>query len=562
MLRQTLGLMRELPRLHEITSVFIRHGLGDFVRRIGVAGMVERAGQMLKWREAAESVKLDPAQRMRMALEELGPAFIKLGQLMATRVDLFPPGWITEFEKLQADVAPVPFAELLPELERSLGRSPFEVFREVDTTPHAAASIAQVHRAKLKDGTPVVLKIRRPGVRAKVDADLRLLARVAEMVEADLPEARRYRPTEVAAQFTRSLEREMDFATETRNIQRFAKNFAGDPQVRIPKVYPEYASETLLVQEEVEGIAASNPAAIDAAGLDRRTLAVRGVQAFLKQILTHGFFHADPHPGNVIFLPDHRMVMIDFGMVGRLSPQRRAQVTDLLAGLARLDEDPMIDVLLDWAGDAYVDEGKLRSDVNEMVFEYEDVPLKSIRIGTVVRHFSTILREHSIVLPADLSMMFKALITLEGLGRQYDPDVNIIDHLAPLLRDALDERYQPAQLVQRGRGVITSLMNIAGSVPRDFARLLREARRGKARIDLDLKRLDQFGDRMERTLDRGTMGIMTASLVIGSAILMTVPEGPTVFGIPVLTTLGLTGYVLAFVNSVWIIYGMWRTRGN
>jgi ubiquinone biosynthesis protein len=248
--------------------------------------------------------------------------------------------------------------------------------------------------------------------------------------------------------------------------------------------------------------------------------------------------------------------------VGRLSPQRRAQVTDLLAGLARLDEDPMIDVLLDWAGDAYVDEGKLRSDVNEMVFEYEDVPLKSIRIGTVVRHFSTILREHSIVLPADLSMMFKALITLEGLGRQYDPDVNIIDHLAPLLRDALDERYQPAQLVQRGRGVITSLMNIAGSVPRDFARLLREARRGKARIDLDLKRLDQFGDRMERTLDRGTMGIMTASLVIGSAILMTVPEGPTVFGIPVLTTLGLTGYVLAFVNSVWIIYGMWRTRGN
>ena len=562
MLRQTLGLMRELPRLHEITSVFIRHGLGDFVRRIGVAGMLERAGQMLKWREAAESVKLDPAQRMRMALEELGPAFIKLGQLMATRVDLFPPAWINEFEKLQADVAPVPFAELLPELERSLGRSPFEVFRELDAAPYAAASIAQVHRAKLQDGTPVVLKIRRPGVRAKVDADLRLLARVAEMVEADLPEARRYRPTEVAAQFTRSLEREMDFATETRNIQRFAKNFAGDPQVLIPKVYPEYASETLLVQEEIDGIPASNPAAIDAAGLDRRTLAVRGVQAFLKQILTHGFFHADPHPGNVIFLPDHRMVMIDFGMVGRLSPQRRAQVTDLLAGLARLEEDPMIDVLLDWAGDAYVDEAKLRSDVNEMVFEYEDVPLKSIRIGTVVRHFSTILREHSILLPADLSMMFKALITLEGLGRQYDPDVNIIDHLAPLLRDALDERYQPSQLVQRGRGVITSFLNIAGSVPRDFARLLREARRGKARIDLDLKRLDQFGDRMERTLDRGTMGVMTASLVIGSAILMTVPEGPTVFGIPVLTTIGLTGYVLAFINSVWIIYGMWRTRDH
>ena len=204
MLRQTLGIMRELPRLHEISSVLIRHGLGDIVHRVGVAGVLERAGQVLRWREASASVRLEPPQRMRMALEELGPAFIKLGQLMATRVDLFPPAWIAEFEKLQADVAPVPFADLLPDLKRALGRSPFEVFRDIETSAYAAASIAQVHRAKLQDGTPVVLKIRRPGVRAKVEADLRLLARVAEMVEAEVPEARRYRPAEIAAQFTRS----------------------------------------------------------------------------------------------------------------------------------------------------------------------------------------------------------------------------------------------------------------------------------------------------------------------------------------------------------------------
>jgi ubiquinone biosynthesis protein len=375
-----------------------------------------------------------------------------------------------------------------------------------------------------------------------------------------VPEARRYRPVEIAAQFTRSLEREIDFATETRNIERFAKNFAGDPHIIIPKVYPEYTSDTLLVQEHVEGIPASDPAAVDAAGLDRKTLAVRGTQAFLKQILVHGFFHADPHPGNVIFLPDHRLVIIDFGMVGRLSPQRRRQVTDLLAGLARMEEEPMIDVLLDWAGDAYVDEAKLRTDVDELVFDYEDVPLKSIRIGSVVRQFSGIVREHSIVLPSDLSMMFKALITLEGLGRQYDPDVHIADYLPPLLRTALDERYQPEALVRRGRSALTAFFNVVSSVPRDFARLLREARRGKTRIELDLKRLDQFGSRMERTLDRGTMGIMTASLVIGSAIVMSIPEGPVVLGIPLLTALGLAGYVVAFINSVWVIYGIWRSR--
>jgi len=401
--------------------------------------------------------------------------------------------------------------------------------------------------------------VRRPGVRAKVEADLRLLTRVAELLESEMPEARRYRPVEIAAQFRRSLEREIDFATETRNVERFAKNFAGDPHVIIPKVYPEYTSDTLLVQERVEGIRASDPAAVEAAGLDRRILAARGTQAFLKQILVHGFFHADPHPGNVIFLPDHRMVIIDFGMVGRLSPQRRKQVTDLLAGLAHLEERPMLDVLVDWAGDAYVDEAKLAADVNELVFEYQDVPLKDIRIANVVRQFSAIVREHSIVLPADLSMMFKALITLEGLGRQYDPEVHIIDHLAPLLRDALDQRYQPVELVRRGRSALAEFLNLVGSVPRDFARLLREARRGKTRLDLDLKRLDQFGAQVERSINRGSMAVMTASLVIGSAIVLNVPNGPTVLGIDVLATLGFAGYVAAFFNSLWVIYGVWRS---
>jgi ubiquinone biosynthesis protein len=559
MLRQTLGVMRELPRLQEIAAVFIRHGLGDFVHRIGIAGVLERAGQMLHRSPVADQVTLDPAQRMRMALEELGPTFVKLGQLMATRVDLFPPRWIAEFEKLQADVPPVPFEALLPQLERSLGRSPFEVFRDIETRAQAAASIAQVHRAKLQDGTPVVLKVRRPGVRETIDADLRLLRRVSELIESEMPEARRYRPAEIAEQFAKSLEREADFVTETRNIERFAKNFAGDPNVVIPRIYPEFTSDVLLVQEHVDGIPASDPAAVAAAGLDRKLLAARGVDAFLKMILIHGFFHADPHPGNVFYRPDHRLVIIDFGMVGRLSPHRRRQVIDLLAGFTRMAEEPMLDVLLDWAGDAYVDEAKLANDVNEMVFDYEGMPLKDIRVGAVIRQFAAIVREHSIVLPSDLSLMFKALITLEGLGRQYDPEFHIVDHLTPLVRSTLSERFQPAELAQRARGAVSEVFNLVSSVPRDFARLLREARRGKLRVDLDLKRLDTFGARLDRTLDRVTVGIMTASLVIGSAIVMSVREGPVVLGIPVLPAIGLLGYVLAVLNSLWIVYGIWRS---
>jgi ubiquinone biosynthesis protein len=559
MLRQTLGIMRELPRLHEIASVFIRHGLGEFVHRIGIAGVLERAGAILQRSPVAEQVTLDPAQRMRMALEELGPTFVKLGQVMATRVDLFPPRWIAEFEKLHAEVPPVPFDALLPELERALGRSPFDVFRDIDANAHGAASIAQVHRARLADGTPVVLKVRRPGVRETIEADLRLLRRVAELIESEIPEARRYRPSEIAEQFARSLEREADFVTETRNIERFAKNFAGDPNIIIPRIYPQWTSDVLLVQEHVEGIPATDLQAVERSGLDRKLLAARGVDAFLKMILIDGFFHADPHPGNVFYLEGNRLVIIDFGMVGRLSPQRRAQVIDLLGGLARMAEEPMIEVLLEWAGDAYVDEAKLAADVNEMVFDYEGMPLRDIRVGNVIRQFAAIVRAHSIVLPSDLSLMFKTLITLEGLGRQYDPDFHIVQHLTPLVRRALAERYQPGELARRGRAAVSEFVNVVGSVPRDLARLLREARRGKTRVDLDLKRLDSFGQRLDRTLDRVTVGIMTASLVIGSAIVLNVRDGPELLGIPVLPVIGLVGYVLAFLNSLWIVYGIWRS---
>ena len=315
----------------------------------------------------------------------------------------------------------------------------------------------------------------------------------------------------------------------------------------------------LLVQEHIEGVPGTDPTAVEKAGLDRKLLAARGADAFLKMILVDGFFHADPHPGNVFFLPGNRIVVIDFGMVGRLSPQRRKQVIDLMAGLARMDEEPMLDVLLDWADDAYVDEAKLAADVNELAFEYEGAPLKDIRIGNVIRQFTGIVRSHSIVLPSDLSLMLKALITMEGLARQYDPDFHITEHITPMLQRALRERYQPGELVRRGRSAVSEFLGLVGGVPRDLARLLREARRGKTRIDLDLKRLDTFGQRLDRTLDRVTIGIMTASLVIGSAIVMSVREGPVILGIPVLPAIGLLGYVLAFLNSLWIFYGIWRS---
>jgi ubiquinone biosynthesis protein len=313
------------------------------------------------------------------------------------------------------------------------------------------------------------------------------------------------------------------------------------------------------VQEHIEGIRGSDLAAIDAAGLDRTVLAARGADVVLKMILMDGFFHADPHPGNVMYLPGNRIALIDFGMVGRLSPVRRSQILDLLIGIVRHDEDTMLDVLLEWRGDNGVDEARLAHELGELAFDYADTSLRDLKIGVLLHRVAAILREHSIVLPPDLTLLFKALISLEGLGRQYDPEFRLIERIRPILDRAASERYQPLEALRRGQATVSDFLGLLASMPRDIARLIKDARHGRLRVDLDLKRLDSFGDRLDSAIDRATVGIMTASLVIGSSIAMTVREGPTLFGISVLTMIGLLGYLIAFVNSLWVILSIWRS---
>ncbi len=556
MLIETLLAMRDLPRLHEIASVLIRHGFGDLVRRTGVVGALERAGQVLHWGSREPTAALTPPQRARHALAELGPSFVKLGQVLATRVDLFPPEWIAEFERLQSDVPPVPFETLLPVIQQALGRSPYEVFQELSEAPLGAASIAQVHGARLQDGTAVVVKVVRPGIRPKIDADLRIVAYLAGLLESEVPEASRYQPAQMVAEFARSMRRELDLAQEARAQERFALNFAGDPGVLVPRIYWEYTHESMNVQERVEGIPGHDLAAVDAAGLDRRALARRGADAVLKMILVDGYFHADPHPGNVFYLPGNRVAMIDFGMAGRLSEQRRREIVDMLWALSRRDEQGVTDVLLEWVRDADVDEAKLAADVGDVIFEYEKVALKDVRMGALVNDITGIVRRHSIVLPSDLALLFKALLTLEGLGLKLDPDFRLVEHLGPFLRLVMRQRYRPAALVARGRRHLADYLSLVGGLPRDLRRLLKEARRGRMKLELDLKRLDHFGLQLSRSANRVTVGIVTAALIVGTSIVMTVSGGPTLFGLPLF---GLLGFLLAFLGGVWVLVSIWRS---
>jgi ubiquinone biosynthesis protein len=556
MLWETISVVRDLPRLHEIATVMIRYGWGDLVRMLGISGALERAGRILHWHSSSEITQLEPPVRIRRALEELGPTFIKFGQLLATRVDMFPPRWIDEFEKLHSQVPAVPYDVLHPYLVEALGGEPGELFTEFETRPMAAASIAQVHRAQLKDGTRVVVKIRRPGIESVIQADLRILEHIARLLESEVPDSRRYDPIQVIAQFRRSLGRELDLAKEARNLQQFARAFAEDPNVQIPRVYWEFTNDRVNVQEEMIGLTGVAAGPLHEAGLDPQVLAARGADLVLRMVLEHGYFHADPHPGNVIFMAGNRIGMIDFGMVGMLTETRRHQIVDLLHALIRKDERALLDVLMDWGGGAEIDEERLAYEVTELMMSYDDLQLKDVKMGALLNDVTSLMRDNSLMLPADLTLLFKTLITLEGLGQQLDPHFHMIDHVTPHIEQIIRARFTPQALMRRGRKTLREGLEVLADLPRDLTRLVRDMRRGRMKIDLDLKRLDHFGHQLDEASNRLTMGILTASLVIGSSIIMTVEGGPKLFGLPLF---GLLGFLIAFVNSMWIILSIWRS---
>lgn len=556
MLRETLSMVRDLPRLHEITSVLIHYGWGDVVRLMGLARVLERAGRLLHWQTRSEISQLDLPVRIRLALTELGPTFVKLGQVLATRVDVFPPAWIEEFERLHSHVPPVPFEELRPQLEARWGKPVEEVFASFETEAFAAASIAQVHRATLHDGTRVVVKVRRPNIEEKIEADLRLLVHLAKLLELEVQDSRRYHPVQIVGQLRRSLLREQDLIMEARNLDIFGQRFADDPTVHIPKVFWKYCGDGVNVQEELVGIPGNDFARARAEGYDLRQLAARGADAVLKMILIDGYFHADPHPGNVIYQPGNVVGIMDFGMVGRVTDARREQLIDFLQAVVAKDEMGMLNVLSNWAGDAEIDESRLGYDLSEFVFSYDNLALKDIQVGPLLAEVTAVMRENNLALPPDLTLLFKALITLEGLGYQLDPDFHMVDHLTPFVEKVLEARYAPQALAKRARHGLKELADVVFGLPRDVARLFRQARRGRLRIDLDLKRLDHFGLQLNQAANRLTMGVLTASLVVGSSIIMTIETGPMLFDLPLF---GLVGFIVAFFNSVWIILSIWRS---
>jgi ubiquinone biosynthesis protein len=562
MLLETLGAARDAGRLHEIAGVFLRYGFVDLVDRLGLARALERTGRVLHAPALGASANLPSPERLRRALEELGPTFVKLGQVLASRVDLLAPQWIVELEKLQNQAPFVPWPLLEEQLARAWGGAPAQVFGRIDPEPLAAASIAQVHRAWLADGSEVVVKIRRPGIRAIVAADLRLLERLARAFEAHSPELARYRPREIVRHFRASLERELDLAAECHHAERIAAALASIPQVVVPRVHWRWTAEDVNVQDYLPGPplqALFDPQRAAELGADPAAIARLGAQAVLQMVFVDGFFHADPHGGNVIYLAGDRIGLIDFGMVGHLSPVRRRQLVRLLLALVEHDAERAAEVVQEWADGLDVDGDAMVDDLEQFLDRYHGVPLAEIRLGEMLGEVAGIVREHGLSLPPDLAMVVKVFVSLEGTGRRLDPAFDMVAAASPFVRRVQRQRYAPRRLAGRLQQLAYDATEALVAMPQQLRRIVGAAGSGRLRLRVGVDELHEFGERVSHSANRLSLSLVISALIIGSSIVMTVDGGPRWLGLPFF---GLAGFLAAVGGGIWLLLSILRSGGG
>ena len=503
-----------LDRYQQIGEILTRHGLGFLVGITGLDRWVPFHHGLLG-HERREQPYTTP-DHLRLALEELGPTFIKLGQILSTRSDILPPDYLQELAKLQDAAPSVPGATIRELIRQELGANPEELFAEFESEPLASASIGQAHTATLQDGTPVVVKVRRPDVVAKIEEDLEILQNLATQASRRWDAAADYNLTGIAAEFAQTLRAELDYLQEGHNAERFAENFASDPDVHIPRVFWATTTSRVLTLERIIGMKVNDLDALDRAGIDRQALAKRAAGVAVKMVFEDGFFHADPHPGNLFIEPDGRIGLIDFGMVGQVDEKLRGQLGVLLTALIRNDADRVGAALLDLSVTKQsVDRNQLRSDLTEFISLYKDRQLDQISIGPLITQLLALLREYHLQLPREMAMLLKTLLMDEGMGVQLDPQFNLGEILKPYAQQLALDRFSPHAFAKRLAKAGFASAELAIELPEKLRQLFELIDTAGVEVHLRAAELEPLVGRIERIGNRLVAGMIAAAFIKG-----------------------------------------------
>jgi ubiquinone biosynthesis protein len=540
-----------LGRFKDIIMILMKYGFDDLIDRLEIPGM-----ELIKRIHKVDH-ELGTFGRIRCALEDLGPSFVKFGQIMSLRPDLLPPQLIEELSKLQDEVAPVEFSQIREMVEKDTKRPLKDTFSTFDAKPLAAASISQVHRGVLnRDGRIASIKVQRPGIRSKIKTDLDILAAIAARLHERVDDLRTYDLPNLVHVIRRTLLRELDFKREARNM-KMASSYAGeDSEIYIPKVYEEYCTERLLVMEYVQGTKLKD---LKTEVLtDPESTAKQGLRAAIKQILNDGFFHADPHPGNLLITGQERICLMDWGMTGRLSERDRHELIDLLKSVVDKDSESMVHALLriSSAKEA-IDQRGLERELLDILDSYYAVPIKEMNIGQLLMAITELLRTYRLRLPPDLVIMIKALVTAEGTARLIYPDLDVVSEAKDYISSLVLERFKPESLWRSFRFALSEFFSLKKELPRRMVQILNKVDSGDLTLGFRHENLGPLRNTLDNITNRLTFGIIIAAMIIGSSMIITTGIGPFLFGFP---ALGVMGYLISGLLGLWLIFNIIRKR--
>lgn len=542
-LNQTI---RHVRRYAEIVHVLARYGFADVVQELGLDRLLERGMAAVGvGKLAPEFEHLPRATRLRQAMEELGPTFVKLGQLLSTRRDLVPQDWADEFTKLQDNVPPVPFEQIAEVLKAEFGERQAELFKEIEHEPIGSASMAQVHRAVLADGTSIVLKILRPGIREVTQTDMEVMRTLAEFAEARLSNLG-YSPIEVVNEFARELEREVDLRHEGRSTERLRRQFVLDESVSFPKVYWEATTGSVLALEEIRGVLLSRLKEGDLTPEEQRLVVANGAKAVLRMCLDIGFFHADPHPGNLFAMPGGKVCFIDCGMTGQLDETTTYQLADLVLGVVQADSEKVLGVVADLADvdPIKLDDRGLRSDVRDFIAHFQNTPLDQLNMADLLEEFFQKLRAHHLRCPGDLVLLIKALATIEAVGERLDPSFDMVEFATPHLERLVARRYSMRAMRKRFQAGMLRYVELVEDLPDDVRSIVNQLKRNRLAVNLEHRGLSRLTQTIEHASRNISFALIVAAMMVGSSILVLASR--SVGGVA-LQAIGIAGFAAAAV---------------
>ncbi|MFH1097139.1 MAG: 2-polyprenylphenol 6-hydroxylase [Candidatus Desantisbacteria bacterium] len=543
---------KDIKRFQFVINVLLKHGLGHIISRLNLEHHLSLWRRIIH-RPSSETheIWLSAPERLRMAMEELGPTFIKFGQILSTRPDIVPAEYIKEFEKLQDDIHPFPFEDVRAIIKKELHLEIEDLFKEFSEQPIAAASIAQVHRAVLPSGKLVVVKLRRPGIEEIIEADLRILFALANLLEKRIPSTKQYNPMGIIKEFERNIKKELNFTKEAYHIEQFQKNFQNEPTICIPNVYWETTSKKILTMEAIDGIKVSDIKRIEEAGLDPKIIAKNGVRAILKQVFVDGFFHGDPHPGNIYVLEGNRIAFLDFGIVGRIDERMQQNLSDAILGMLLKNTQQIIDCF--WkleAIDEDVDKRALKADLDAFVERYYEIPLEKLKIGWMMQDVLEIAIRNKLKILPEFLLLAKTLIVIEGVGLMLDPTFEIIPLVQPLVSSVVKKRLAPSKIFNEALKLTTEFGSLIKTLPQEIDLLLKKLQSGKLKIEFEHQGLGDLIKEFDRVSNRLSFALIVAATIIASSLMVQANIGPLVWGIPLL---GLIGFIISGVLGMFLL---------